>query len=418
MQSLSVISAHDLEQARTRVAQMIADHCRSGRQTMDLKDTSVASCGQFVGNDHDHPAVTQRGLHGTAAAIAVLARSGSEVRDTQMLLDRLLRYAESRHKGEANAGNPLPASHIDRDETNVIKLSELLYAVSFVAESNSVAARIRKRLVARLKAMAVNNGWPYFSGTPDARPHLLPTAHAVLALSAVRETPEPAIQYLENSLRGDSAGAKNGIDEADISIRVFALYVLVFASRFNAGTPVSAELRTRFEEMWRRTSKLLGSECIEQNIEYGTGSETFYVRVPWQLYMLALAARVRFKRFATVSAQGRLRSIVSSMKAGEFRYPHSGSQVSTRTNAIAHEVCGRILEERDRWSGLSWRVAADAVRTSPWLRRIALLICIGIAGWSLIAWFLYEFSVAGLAPELVGAVVIGVLVWSMGGIRD
>jgi len=369
-----IVTVNDLKSCMNQIALTIGEQCEHGVQTKELNNQKVAACGQFIGEDARN--LAQRGLHGTAAAIRVL--SLNQETNTSSLLERLVRYVSDRQTFERTATTPISIEKIQDDNTNIIKISELLYAISQVPDQIPKVVLFRKTLASLLEHSQIENkGWSYFTqtSTTDQDIELLPTAHAILALSSVNINVTKPINWLVERLKKspNEASSSSGGD-ADISIRIFALYVLAFCN--DADKVPESVLINLFEETWKRTWRLLGYENVEQNVEYWNGVTTYYLRVPWQLYLLALAARLKFRRFATRAAQTRLCSIVNSIHNNQFRYPLSGNMISSRTNAIAYDVCSNIMKERRRDRGIYFRVLLDQVKTSNWVRYISLFISI------------------------------------------
>ena len=85
-----------IESAQSQIARQFVKQCTEGSQTTSLPQ-NAAACGQFLGNDAVHNA--QRGLHGTAAAIQVLARHGNE--PARELVPKLIEYIQNRDNLES-----------------------------------------------------------------------------------------------------------------------------------------------------------------------------------------------------------------------------------------------------------------------------------------------------------------------------
>jgi hypothetical protein len=383
----------------------------------------MAACGQFMDSDSTFT-IRQRGLHGTAAAISVVARAeivkdGALLATASDVVERLVRYAEQRSSIESNTANEAPKAGIETDERNVIKCAELLYSLSGVSSTVPNVQALKAKLIKALTEGMVRSsedsaprGWDYFTDERDNKPQMLPTAHAVLALASVGVKVSQPLAYLRAALEDNSHS-----ENADISIRIFALYVLTFYKESEIRRDESDEKISRiFDTLWGHTYRLLEFGDLEQNIEYWRGNETLYVRVPWQLFLLALAARLRFKRFATVVAQQRLSDIVTALKENRFRYAHSGRMISTRTTAIAFEVVGQIIGEmrrREIWA--AFLIAVDNLRTSFIPRMIAGVIAFVVMGAAIWTWlFSPSFSVADVAPDFVCSLLIWLVLWSKG----
>lgn len=188
-----------------------------------------------------------------------------------------------------------------------------------------------------------------------------------------------------------------------------AFYVLCFASESASD---DKELNLWFDRLWARLAPLLDQD-LEANIEYEVGNSVSYVRVPWQLYLLACASRLSpYVRFANGVVQRRLNSILSSIANGRgLIYPHSGQDPSTRTNGIVHEVLGRIQRElRLRrfplrpFEILDRGRAALTSKYSIWTARAVIAVFIVI---SVVQWFSSNSrTVSALAPDFITAALL------------
>lgn len=181
------------------------------------------------------------------------------------------------------------------------------------------------------------------------------------------------------------------------------------------GVP-TAVLQKEFDDLWRHLAPLLTHD-IEANVEYGAPARThsYYIRIPWQLYLLAIAARLRpLRRFSSARAQKRLTSIVDAIRHGSFVYPQSGRQMSTRTAAILYDTLGLMassMAARGAMTRLSEPFRqVDRIRSSRAVRGIlatgiALLVAESLREW----WLLPSHSLAQLGPELAATFFAAVL---------
>ncbi|MGI8738764.1 MAG: hypothetical protein ACR2KU_03685 [Gammaproteobacteria bacterium] len=154
-------------------------------------------------------------------------------------------------------------------------------------------------------------------------------------------------------------------------------------------------------------SRLL-SEDIEQNVEYWKQDRNLYVRIPWQLYLIALAAKLApYRSFATPIAQARLKSIVNAANTqGGFKYPHSGDLLSSRTNAILYEVLKLTLTAMQERSS-AFHMWDKVIRLAK-----AGFIAVGImiVAYSLLDWILRDTSSIGeLAPNILASILLWIV---------
>ncbi len=404
----NAITPQRLEEARQKIVDLFVTHCTYGAQTGTLQDATFAACGQFLGDSAR--SLSQRGMHGTSAAISVLSRA--KTTDHQ-LLGRLIRYATDRRTAEAasESSSRIPDDHIAADDSNVIKMSELLLALSHVPASTVTnVERLRRVLVDRLKSSVVEaKGWRYFSDLSSGEIELLPTAYAMMALAAFDEDISGPHSYLLDQLKKP---APYDHSAADVTTRIAVLYTLVFHKHAGRDARSDSELSKECNDIWYQVDRQLRDDHVEQNIEYWREGRTFYVRVPWQLYLLAVTAKIAFyNRFCTHSSQLRLRAIVDELITGHFRYPHSGAMVSSRTNATAHEILFYIQDELARRPIVSTLVWIDWIRSSSLLRYFIAALVVALVGWSGWKWW-KDGSIADLAPEFIGALVSALALWT------
>jgi hypothetical protein len=159
----------------------------------------------------------------------------------------------------------------------------------------------------------------------------------------------------------------------------------------------------------------------EANIDVLGGPTNDFVRVPWQLHLMALSARNRpWRRFLTPPMQRLLGQTVDGVLRGPgFRYPESGDNVSTRTYAYIYETVSTILAARSGVASVDSKVARvlrTAERPRRPLRRLARTLAtvgvVAVIGFSIVMWLLGR---AGgwkdLAPNFVAAMLITLFGW-------
>jgi len=171
--------------------------------------------------------------------------------------------------------------------------------------------------------------------------------------------------------------------------------------------------------IWRRLKPLLGQD-LEANVEYSWRDNNYYVRIPWQLYLIAMLAKRNRRLFFSSSVQERLTAIVEAVKrpAGFF-YLHSGRRISTRTNAILFDALTLIEANFPahpfRYRPVSWIDAVQTFLGQKWLRRVATavgLLASAILVWNFIA------SPNGSLGLMGGAVIAGICVLLVSGGRQ
>lgn len=344
-------------------------------------------------------------MHGTAAALGVL--SSTKDAEARSLAESIVSYLVGRSDIELaipDTNQEQVHRQIDRDDHNVIKVSEVLFALSFVDGAVEGREVLKGRLVEALrKGIIHGEGWDYFldhSKTPE----LLPTAFAIRALAehGYENDIEGPVRFLLGFLRDPKEGSWRS--RADINVRALCLYVLTFSKGLDHLVDRSV-LKKAMSALWRRLEQLF-QEDFEQTIEYQYRDDHFYVRIPWQLYLLALASKLApWHRFASGAAQRRLHAIVESAVATEgFSYPHSGDRLSSRTNAILYETLG-IMEENLRSPWALWPFyLLDRIR--GFISRIVPYLAFAAAVWVTFRWVRTGGTISELGPELVGAFLL------------
>lgn len=387
-----------IEDARGRLkSAFVATSQNPGAILVRKADPAAAAVGQ-----HLYATSAQRGLHGTAAVMRVLAQSTLD--QEKAFFSSLLRYCEHRRAIEAQIPDGAEEDDLVKDEHNVIKIAEVLYSLagaSTVAGAEQFAIAMSNRLISGKND---TSSWSYLLNGPPSVSALLPTSWAVLALAGHGYDVSAELDFMESQL-----GVANQ-DKHDITVRVFALYVLMRVR----GARARQRLRSWFNEYWEKLSPLLFQD-LEANIEYLSAGRprVSYVRVPWQLYLIACAAQLApYRCFASPRAQGRLEHVVYQvMENGGLVYPHSGSIPSTRTNSILFEALGDIQRQLEirklplapfhafgRFLGLGRN------RVVRWGGRLIAAVII-IA--TLIAWTKSsEMSWVQIAPNLVTSLLI------------
>lgn len=288
-------------------------------------------------------------------------------------------------------------------ESNVIKLSEVLYALAGVPTSVAPREQIAKRIAELLRsARRTDGGWPYYVENSSDESELLPTAYAVRALVAHGYNVDESTEYLRERLKNP------GESQTDVSVQVTALYVLCFLP--DSEVP-NSELRAAFSSLWLRLAPLL-SQDLEANIEYW-GGRMSYVRVPWQLYLLAIAAKLSpYRRFASSLAQRRLKAILGGVEVnGGLIYPHSGRDLSSRTNAILFEVLGIIREQLNvRKLPLGPFEVYEEIKkgvSSRTARYIIRAAALGLIVFAVVSWLRErDHHIGEFAPEIISSVLL------------
>lgn len=385
-----------INEAQQHIVSIFLQQCTYGKQTKDLP-SEFAACGQFVaGSAKDIP---QRGLHGVAAALRVLGPCPSP--ECRAIVSRIVSYCEGCF-GVNPALKLDPDFQVtDPDKKNVIKLGELLYGLSFVTTAQAPARQLAEHIAGLLMHSQIDGkGWGYFLG--EQKVDLLPTAYAVRGLGHNGFDVAAPRKFLLDSL---AAPRHSKISPADLTTIVACTYCLTFW-RNQPDSTQDSTLEKAFLDVWASLEPLM-EEDIEQNLEYW-GTTTYYVRIPWQLYLLALAAEYNQWRFAGFRSQRCLNRAINAIRTDSFRYPYSGTQLSSRTNSIAYEVLTAIRERIRHQTWLSVANSIDSFRVfagSRIVRRSAAVFAAVAIGWSAWQW-LNQGHISDLAPHFISPLLL------------
>ncbi len=404
-----MVTIDQISNAQARIIELINVQCSQGAQLDSLPD-GTSACGQFFGDKAEK--LKQRGIYGTSAAIRLLTYREDDL--SYNLVRKLISYLQIRFKSELRDSKHKELTKIthdgESDEHNVIKLSEILFSLSFVKPAICNTEEFKTNLSKRLLAgMIDNRGWAHFSDSPNSRIELLPTAYAVQALMAngYRLKLDKALKYLEERLKQIFLESFSS-EQTDISIYIFCLYVLVFLEDELDNHKRDLYLK-ELKPLWRILEPLFNFD-LEQNIEYWYANDNFYVRVPWQIYFIAISYQLApLKIFGSSVVQRRLQSILNDVLNDGFKYPHSGIMLSTRTNAILFDILGIIKKSYNRSIGFVIYNLFDRARnllSRPSFTYAGYLASVILASISIYQWLAKSASLGDLAPEFLGAILI------------
>jgi hypothetical protein len=411
--ALDVVSYGDLADCRLRV-----------------RDTFLADCVSRAGVGHLPPGVfaggqyftqpEQRGILGTAAALRVLSLESKTHPASREAAQALVRYVDQRRRIELDTSRTNPEERLlwrqklRRDDANTIRQSELLLSLTFVPSALAACDHKRAELATRLLdgRASDGNGWGYALGA-QAAGSLLPTCHAVRALAHNGNDVTAEVQHLRRQL--EHRVKRRDPDLGTAYVDCFTALVLQEHDVLS-----TKESRAILDHLWSRLANHLGMSR-EANIDVLGGSSNDFVRVPWQLHLMALSAKDRpWRRFLSPRLQRLLGEVVRGVLQGPgFRYPDSGDNVSTRTYAYIHETISTILASRSGSASVDSNVAkilrAAELPGRP-VRKVARTLAVigaaGIIAFSIAMWLLGR---AGgwkdLAPNFVAAMLIGVVGW-------
>lgn len=369
-----MISKPDIEKLKDIISEKVYDQVANGEQSITLNqiDNDIKACGQFLMKER-----TQRGIHGTAAALRVISENQSD--KYKVLIPQIIKYLDERNQIEVHAIFENLKPDATKDDNNVIKLSEQLYALSFVkvgqGSVNSLANEIKQSIT---NSKIDNKGWSYFTDDKSAV-EILPTSFVVMALYANNYSDEESLQYIIKQLENILKTPIN--DPSTFAILVFAFYVITFKveDRIVKDKIKGVQLNQIFNKLWNSPFCVL-DENIEQNIEYWINDKHYYIRVPWQLYIISLSTKYSVWVFSKIKTQNRLKSIVESFaNNGGFKYKYSGKYLSTRTTSILFDTLSVIENNLGNKTWYTILNAIDRVKIfigSKWIKYPIVIILV------------------------------------------
>jgi hypothetical protein len=386
----------------SRIDEQFLDLLKNGTQTEGIPD------GFYAAGQHLNPySLNQRGLYGTAAALLVMSRAPSSPTRIE-IIEGLIRYVNERPEIEQNLVSTaedsamLPARLI-LDWRTVFKCADLLY--SLAAAPPAVAGRemLLQTLLKRLRNSRLKSGgWPVdldARGDHDA----LATACAIRGLNAVGYPPNS----VDFSLLLKDASSTNSISPY---VRCYCLLVLLETDR---------STDKDLPKIWNELVDQLKPELrdrTEANYEFALGNRQYYVRIPWQLYLISGTALCRPSRLIFTSEIRRiLLDCIHALDTNEgYIYSAFGHMKSTRTYSILMDTLW-CVETQLRIS----RSVAKISSAANWTTRVfysraaaavALAAALIMAGFGVVAWTGgRKDAIAAVGPELSAATLLGII---------
>ncbi len=385
---------------------------RAGAQNKDLPE-DMRAAGQYL-NKYDF---TQRGMFGTAAAILTIAASPLDERDVD-LVESLIRYCVARELLEPTVSKEavdVVRSRLAIEKTDAFKTADMVYSLASCPSAVTGREALLSALLDRLRsARRPSAGW-----SVDLRPagecDLLATAHVVRALAQAGVQPDAAdLRLLSQACLDDTSGTSG-----QLYVRSFALLVLV---RLDLRR-VRRDARRAFRGLLSDLDKSLNIPS-EANYEYTIGARQYYVRIPWQLYLIeACAWLYPWTRFVSWRWQRYVLSIIEALDSPHgFVYEASGSFESTRTHAVVSDTLQGLRDQysRSQYLGTASTLINSASRLSS--SRPAMITigggAVGLAGYSAYEWLgTTGSSFADVAPNFIASAVTLVLQYVVSKLR-
>ncbi|MCX4472013.1 hypothetical protein OOK41_17145 [Micromonospora sp. NBC_01655] len=392
--------------------------CMTGTRRRVLPDDVCAS-GQYF----DLPQRTQRGLHGTAAALRVVGAQTASSDLVRSVTRGIVNYVRDREGIEVTL-----AEHDDRirtivldklrhDSASTIKQAEFLYALTFVPNGLAECDDLKTAFSNRLLTGGTDDGqgWGFILG-PDQVPHPLATAHALRALARNGHPVDRWITATKQGLLGRAAQPRRNVPEAGVDC--FLLQVLVETDALTG-----REGRLVFDGLWRLLRRDM-DRPREINVDFFDGDRQNFVRVPWQLHLATTAAMLRpYRRYLSGDVQRPLQQIAADvLEERGFRYPESGEHLSTRTYGILYDTFSQLSGRtgaRGHPDNIVLRVISSVdtpLRMGRRLLRLtaallaAIVLAAGLWSWAEEA----TRSWSDLAPNFISSAVLAVLSYAVG----
>lgn len=392
-----MIDVNRINRAKKIICTTILDQVENGAQSKELTD--AFACGQFLKVASTH----QRGFHGTAAAIRVLAGYHSTYNEQ---LRKLLQYLEKADEYDKEKDTN---DGLNRDLNNIIKSAEILYSLSYIHSGTANTENLKLTISEKLyKSKNDDGGWAYFADIKEESDMYF-TSSVYLALKSHNyNNLQKTRSYLVEKLRYYKK--ENIPDPTTFSKLCFIVYTFVKLKEYKSDKELKKLLIEVFKKLWRSEHCVINND-FEQNIEYPCKQRHYYVRIPWQLYLLSIANSLIPRYFAQRKSIERLNTILNSIiDDNGFIYKQSGKNISTRTYSKLFEVLSNIEESFKLNFKFYIFNAIDWIRTffnSRAFKNIISIIGIIIIGFIVFKWVKDgAIDMDSIAPSIIASLLI------------
>lgn len=399
--SYAVVDGSVLRGAATHIAALMSTAVRHGKQSISLPP-GVSALGQYLPPRDSN----QRGLFGQAAAIIVASDSGN-----YDLRDELIAYLPRRRLVEeslpsTDADLAINLGKLEREGYDTFKCSEVVRSLARAGgllEDRETTLRV---WLDRLVKGRGSRGWGSSLSAPEEL-DLYATAMATRACGAAGvAVPDSILTSLKVACGGDNA----------LALRALALLALAELHREDLVISEWAGFRTSLLPTLEKAH--------ETTHRYLHGDRHYPIHVPFQIYGLQAATYYDAPSFwLRPRVQDHLRMIVSeTLSDGGFSYEGLGGPLSTRTYSCLYEMFTQVATSvrGSFFAETSLRCAntLHRARTNRATKLTIIVICVAILLWSLIDWVrLPTWSVSAIAPNLVWAIIAGLIMWAATGGR-
>jgi hypothetical protein len=289
-----------------------------------------------------------------------------------------------------------------RDGRTAFKAAELLYALAAAPPAVTGRELLLQSLLDRLRAGRRPAGGWSVDLDPGRDRDALATASVLRSLHSAGV---PLNDVDVQLVRHDAADIKS------ISAYVRCFSVLVLAEMSGADEATIG--------IWKELFDSLRPELrsrIESNYEFTISNALYYVRIPWQLYLIAAASICSPRSTVAVSdIRATLLDCIQAVGTSKgYIYPVFGHMKSTRTYSVLMDTLWRVQREFDssRYLAKFSSVANVGTRIiySRTLAGVSLAGAVALAGIAVREWMAGDSAPWGaLGPELAGGALLGLI---------
>ena len=328
-----MINPDDINKSQIEIEKLFYLQVENGQQSASINNPNASACGQFLKEYHRE----QRGIHGTSAALYVLSHSHDQ--SQKVTIPKLFHYITNRQNIETNITNNQMDASIIRDSKNIIKIGEILNSLSNINTGIVPKDNYVQQLLNELTSFKKNrDGWGYFTDSPERDAELLPTIFAIKGILSIQSADDDAVRFVARECLNKINS--NTIDNTSYAIVILGIYTLSF---YDLANVAGLNFKEIVSKLFSKNPMSL-SEGNEMNIEYWYGEKHEYIRIPWQIYLIALAAKYSPIQFSKLVTQERLKELVGSTLNAGFKYVYSGPYISSRTNYIIYECLSHVKQ--------------------------------------------------------------------------
>lgn len=340
------VAPSDLRAATAKMALELLKHCKEGPQTKDaFPNGDGMACGQYYGKLASDHSLTQRGLFGSASAIAVLALSSST--EAQAAVKGLAHYVVSKPTVDKAIHAP-KSKHVEDDGLSTIKNAELYEATRLAGLPQA------DTYFAKLKAgQCADGGWAHFlDKTAKADRSVIATAYVLMCVKndMAADALMQARKYLFDELKGEKNGVR-ALDDAHASLALLALV----RTRHGQAEIIDNELQEVADRLWAHRMFSKTDVPREVTVAFARESRNHYVRLTWEVYLIRALIALKPGEFYSQKCQWFFANVKAECeKEGGYVFLEAGPYFATRSNAAIYflfDEAQKINIDRPWWIG-------------------------------------------------------------------